>query len=153
MKLIVGLFTVLIAIIIAVAISQGYFNANPFAPKATVAIGKQTYKTTIATSDKDKQIGLSGKTTLSQDEGMLFSFEKPDYYAFWMKEMKFPIDIIFIKDSKIVTIFPSVPVPTSKDENPPVYKPEEPADAVLEINAGLSQKNNFKKGDVDTIKK
>lgn len=151
MKLIVGLFTVLIAIIIAVAISQGYLN--PFGKNATVTIGKQTFKTTIATSDKDKQIGLSNKTTLPQDGGMLFTFTKPDYYAFWMKEMKFPIDIIFIKDSKIVTIFPNVPVPASADENPPIYKPEEPADTVLEINAGLSQKNNFQKGDAVTIKK
>lgn len=151
MKLIVGLFTVLIAIIIAVAISQGYLN--PFGQNATVTIGKQTFKAEIAKSDKDKQTGLSNKTSLPQDQGMLFPFAKPDYYSFWMKEMKFPIDIIYIKENKIVTIFSNVPVPASKDENPAIYKPEEPADTVFEINAGLSQKNNFQKGDAVTIKK
>lgn len=153
MKLIVGLFTVLIATIIAIAISQGYFKGGPFAQNATVTIGKQNFKAALATSSKDKQVGLSGKTSLPQDEGMLFTFDKPDFYAFWMKEMKFPIDIIFIKENKIVTIHPNVQPPASKEENPPIYKPEEPADTVLEINAGLSQKNNFKKGDQVTIKK
>lgn len=154
MRLIIGLFTVLIAIIIAIALSQGYFKDRPlpFMQTTTAAINTHTFKITKATSDKDRQVGLSGRTSLASDAGMLFVFDKPDYYAFWMKEMKFPIDIIYIKDNRIVTIYRNVQPPKSKEENPPVFKPEEPADAVLEINAGLSQKYNFKKGDEVKIK-
>jgi uncharacterized membrane protein (UPF0127 family) len=69
-----------------------------------------------------------------------------------MKNMKFPIDIIFIRDNKIVTIHQNVPAPKSPADNLPLYQPSEPADAVLEITAGLSQKNGFTKGDTITFK-
>lgn len=154
MRLIIGLFTVLVAIIIAIALSQGYFKDHPlpFTPTTTATINTRTFKITKATSDKDRQVGLSGRTSLASDAGMLFVFDKPDFYAFWMKEMKFPIDIIYIRDNRIVTIYRNVVPPKSKEENPPVFRPEEPANAVLEISAGLSEKYKFKKGDQVTIK-
>ena len=78
---------------------------------------------------------------------MVFPFNKADYYSFWMKDMKFPIDIIYLKDKKIVTIFENV-LPQSSDQNPEILNPEEPSDTVLEINAGLARKYNLKKGDI-----
>ena len=45
--------------------------------------------------------GLSERQSLAEDKGMLFLFEKPDHYAFWMKGMEFPLDIIFINGDKI----------------------------------------------------
>ena len=81
---------------------------------------------------------------------MLFPFEKADYYSFWMKNMKFPIDIIYINKNHIVTIHQNIKPPKTKEESLPIYKPEDPSDTVLEINAGLSEKYKFKKG--DTVK-
>ena len=78
---------------------------------------------------------------------MLFPFEKPGYYSFWMKNMKFPIDIIFIKSGKIVTIHKDVMPPKNLTDALPIYNPKEPADTVLEINAGLSEDYKFKEGD------
>ena len=65
--------------------------------------------------------------------------------------MKLPIDIIYINNDQIVTIQSNV-LPPKEEESPIVYIPTEPSDKVLEINAGLSEKYGFKKGDVVKIK-
>ena len=91
-------------------------------------------------------MGLSERSSLAQDQGMLFVFENPGYHNFWMKNMKFPIDIIFIKDDKIVNIVENATPPISENTNPPILKPDGPINKVLEINAGLSGKYNIKKG-------
>lgn len=114
----------------------------------TATINNHAFNLEIAKTQVEKEIGLSTKKILSQNAGMLFLFDKPAYYRFWMKNMKFPIDIIFIRNGRIVTIHKNVKPPTNPNENPPIYNSSEPADIVLEINAGLSEKYNFKEGDV-----
>ena len=84
---------------------------------------------------------------MDEKNGMYFIFDKPDYHSFWMKDMRFPIDIIFINDGKIVTIYKNVPIPTSETQLPPIYRPTNPVDHVLEINAGLADKYSFQVGD------
>jgi uncharacterized membrane protein (UPF0127 family) len=118
-------------------------------PKAVV--NNYSFHLEIAKTQKEKEIGLSKYNNIANDFGMLFPFEKADYYAFWMKDMKFPIDIIFIRNNKIVTIFKNVPAPKSNNQSPPIYKPSELSDTVLEINAGLSEKYNFQKNQVVKI--
>lgn len=118
---------------------------------STVTISNHQFKVTIAKTPQDKQTGLSDKKTLPQDYGMLFPFDTADYFPFWMKNMQFPIDIIYINNNKIVTIFQNVQPPKSKEESLPILKPTEPANNVLEINAGLSQKYNFQTGNQVTI--
>lgn len=150
MKLIIGLFILLLIIIGGVYYTQnGFTFPLSFQKTVVVTIKDHQFKPTIAKSDKEKEIGLSTKTSIDDNSGMLFIFDKSDYYAFWMKNMKFPVDIIFINKNRIATIHSNVKVPASdtKDENIPIYKPEEPADKVLEIKAGLSDKYSLKKGD------
>jgi len=112
----------------------------------TATISNHTFKLEIAKTQQQKEIGLSKKKALEKNAGMLFRFEKTDYYPFWMKNMQFPIDIIFIKNSRIVTIHKDVKPPKGLNENLSIYNSSEPADTVLEINAGLSEKYNFKEG-------
>lgn len=132
-----------------VAFSQSYFKNNPlpFINTPTATINKHTFNLLLAKTPQEKEIGLSNKQSLPENYGMLFPFEKADYYSFWMKGMKFPIDIIYIKKGHIVTIYQGLLPPKSKEENLPTYAPKEPADTVLEINAGLSKKYGFKKND------
>ena len=92
-------------------------------------------------------MGLSETESLPEDNAMFFSFDKPDYYSFWMKNMNFPIDIIFIKDSTIVTIYENVKPPQDPNGNTPIYQPKELSNGVLEINSGLSSKYGFAQGD------
>lgn len=77
---------------------------------------------------------------------MLFLYGKPDSYHFWMKGMAFPLDIVFIRDSTIVSIARNVPPPNG-DGDLPRYASDEPADKVLEINAGLCDKYGIQEGD------
>jgi len=150
MKMILALFALLLAIVGGIAFVQ----TNPknisfpfFTKTATATIANHTFTLLLAKSAQEKEIGLSEKTSLPQDTGMLFSFGQSDYYSFWMKNMKIPIDMIYINKNKIVTIYENLQPPKSKDESLPILKPSEPSDTVLEINAGLAQKYGFKKGD------
>jgi len=155
MKLILGLIIFLLVVVVASRYSSTYFQDGvlPFMHTSTASINNQTFKLYMATSDKDRMVGLSGRSSMPVDFGMLFTFEKADYYPFWMKDMKFPLDIVFINGQKIVTIYQNVQPPSLSSDTLPILKPDEPADKVLEINAGLSQKYNFKKGDQVQIKK
>lgn len=135
-----------------------FFRFNPFSSTQTknqnhtVSIDNHVFAVTIAQTDDEKHIGLSKRTSLPDNEGMLFPFQKPDYYQFWMKNMQFPLDIIYIHNNKIVTIVNDLPAPKgTANNNPPRFVPVEPAETVLEINAGLSKKYNFKVGDSVTI--
>ncbi|SRR5581483_2072325 len=110
----------------------------------TIKIDGHTFSLILAKDEKDKQIGLSKYSKIDQDKGMLFIFDKADFYPFWMKDMKFPIDIIFINGNKIVTIYAEVP---TSNGNLILYTPTEPADRVLEVKAQTSTKYNFKVGD------
>ncbi|OGH09594.1 MAG: hypothetical protein A2152_03825 [Candidatus Levybacteria bacterium RBG_16_35_6] len=124
---------------------------NIIPPEKPIAVIKnQKIELFIARSQKDKEIGLSSYKNLPNNQGMLFPFGKPGYYSFWMKNMKFPIDIIYLNNNKVVTIYENVKVPTASEGSPPIYNPTAPSDTVLEINAGLSKKYNLKTGDTIT---
>lgn len=112
-----------------------------------VAIGEQTYQVEVARTQEEKETGLSSKESLNDNQGMLFVFEKPGFYSFWMKKMNFPIDIIYIKDDKIVTIYKNVQPPENENQSLSILQPTEAADKVLEIKAGLAEKYNYKKND------
>lgn len=114
--------------------------------KPSVSINNRIFNVKIAKTNEERAKGLSIYDKLPVNEGMLFTFTKADYYTFWMKDMKFPIDIIYIKDDKIVYIFQNVLAPSSEFDRLPIYKPTKKANYVLEINAGLSKKYNFKVG-------
>src|SRR3989338_9896472 len=130
-------------------IGLGVWQSSTKSP--TAKINNHEFKLQIAKTAREKEIGLSKYENLSKDIGMLFPFEKADYYSFWMKQMKFPIDIIYIKDGKIITIYKNVSPPKKATEGLLIYKPKIPSSMVLEINAGLSSKYNLKEGDKISI--
>jgi uncharacterized membrane protein (UPF0127 family) len=135
--------------IIILLLSVRYVSTKPGGPR--VNIGGHEFSLEIAKAGKEQEIGLSKYKDIPQNFGMLFPFGKVGYYSFWMKDMKFAIDIIFIKDNKIVTIFKDVPAPKSFSDPLPIYRSSSPADTVLEITGGLSQKYNFQNGQVLSI--
>lgn len=142
------LFIALIVILVTSYIFLNYQNKkNPLA-----TINNHTFNLEIVTSQKDQETGLSKYSNISNDFGMLFPFEKEGNYSFWMKDMKFPIDIIFIRKNKIIKIFNNVPYPKSDNGELPIYSPGGLSDMVLEINAGLSERYKFKNGDWVDIK-
>ena len=105
-------------------------------------------RATVASDSKERQRGLSGKDSLPLDEGMLFVFEESGVYPFWMKDMKFSIDIIWIDEEKrIVQIVDSALPQSGRDDSElTIYRPGASAKYVLEINAGLSRLHNLQVG-------
>jgi uncharacterized membrane protein (UPF0127 family) len=150
MNKIIVIFGIIFAIFVGVVFFQfsGQLGAKSptVTPGTSVTIDKQTFKTTVVKTQQDQEIGLSKYTSLPQDQGMLFVFNEETYPSFWMKDMKFAIDIIFINNDKIVSIAENVQPPKNKEETLPIYQPEGPVDSVLEINAGLAKKYSIKKG-------
>lgn len=147
------IFGIILAIFVGVVFFQ--FSSKSSKNKITgssVTINNHTFKIETAKTPKELQDGLSGRESLPQDQGMLFIFEKSDYYNFWMKNMKFPLDIVFIKDDKIVSIVKNATPPKSSSDNPEILKPDGVINRVLEINAGLSDKYKFEKGDKVEVK-
>lgn len=112
---------------------------------ADVTVNGRTFVVEVATTARKKEVGLGGRDALAADRGMYFPFPSAEYWVFWMKDMRFPIDIIWIRDGKVVDIDADVPVPAGK--NLETYSPAEPADAVLELNAGTSAGIGLKAGD------
>jgi len=150
MKKILLVIAILLIVIGAIRFTQGYLKGKePFLFKKTpiVTINDHNFKVAVAASQKEQEIGLSETKSLQQDQGMIFLFQKPDYYSFWMRNMKFPIDIIYISNDTVVTIKNDVQTPKNNNDNLTIYTPTKPSDKVLEIQAGLSEKYNFKNGD------
>ncbi len=94
----------------------------------------------------DLERGLMYRTGLGQDKGMLFEFARDDIYKFWMKNMHFNLDILWITvDGRIVFIGQNIPACTS--DPCPVYGPGRKARYVLEINSGYATSHHWKVGD------
>ena len=110
-----------------------------------VKIAGQTIKVDLALTPKTQEQGLSGRTELKENEGMLFVFNKPSQYSFWMKDMNFPIDIIWLgEDLRIVYIEKEA----KPESYPNAFTPDQKAKFVLEVMSGFSEKNNLKEGDI-----
>jgi len=90
--------------------------------------------------------GLSGVEKLDDDEGMLFVFPVEGKFSFWMKEMKFDLDFVWIKGDKVVGITEGVKAP-KQGEIAVMVEPEEGVNMVLEVNSGWVKRNEIKVGD------
>ena len=114
----------------------------------TVQIKDATVNVQVAETSSDRMNGLSGIKTIAPNEGMLFLFPEPGRYQFWMKDMNFAIDIIWIRDNKIVDLSESVPTEPGKiDVELKLYEPRVDADSVLEVGSGWCAQNNIALGD------
>ncbi len=98
----------------------------------------------LSQTPKQWEKGLSGRTDLGELDGMIFVFPRYHVPIFWMKDMQFPIDIIWIAGDKIVDITPSAPVETS--DKLPTYSPRVPIDKVLETRADWAKEHKVEVG-------
>ena len=110
-----------------VACSQQYRNDG------IVKFNKNIIRVEIVKTAKEMEKGLGGRTCIGANQGMLFIFDQSDFYPFWMKDMKFPIDIVWLDSEKKVVYIKSDISPTSY---PQTFVGTEPARFVLELQAG-----------------
>ena len=137
----------------------GYFtNGRSFIPHNNQAIKQVTIDNIvipveIADTPALEAKGLSGRSSLDANSGMLFTVDpKNNEPIFWMKNMLIHLDIIWIKDNRIIKIDANIPAPVSgtTDKDLTLYKSPGPVDYVLEVNAGFTFSNNIKVGDTVT---
>lgn len=118
-------------------------NASSFPGRLNVKFGEVLVNAQLAQSTLEKEKGLSGREGLGENEGLLFIFDQPGFQPFWMKEMKFAIDIIWIgTDRKVVDITENI----SPQTYPQTFTSKVPAQYVLEVTAGWSKTNQIKEG-------
>ncbi len=127
---------IIAGIILAVALLFVLLFARAsMAPKrGTTVVDLSSYRLEFADTTESRRQGLSGRDTLEPFDGMLFVFGSRGLYPFWMKEMKFPIDIIWL-DGGIVVDIASLQSP-SEGKSPATHIPAHMADKVLELQAG-----------------
>lgn len=143
-----------IVFVVAVAAAGFYFfgSAPPAAKKAAVRIGNREFAAEVADTPLRRAKGLSGRAMLPENEGMLFVFEREGSHGFWMKDMRFPIDIVWIRGDRIVGFAEGVaPQPERSVFNLDIHYPPEPVDKVLEVAAGAVGRCGFRVGDLVTV--
>lgn len=90
----------------------------------------------VASTSEEQAKGLGQRLSLPDNQGMLFPFMYPGDYGFWMKDMHFPLDMVWISsDKKVVSITPNI----SPDTYPTVFYPPLAISYVLELNAGAAK--------------
>jgi uncharacterized protein len=137
----------LVLFIIIILIAGLYYLNNPLGPKAV--INGQIVYLEIAASPEEKQRGLSYRDKLAFDHGMLFIYDHKERFGFWMNEMRFPLDFIWIDGNTVVDLSKNVLIQTNGKTT--TLQPIVSVDRILEVNAGYIQKNNIKIGDKITF--
>ena len=115
-----------------------------------VKIGNVIVKSEVANTPQKQYKGLSGRDSLENGKGMLFVFKDYGKYRFVMRDMKFSIDIIWIRINVVVDISKNLPLPIS-GESLIEYIPKTEINRVLEVPAGFTDKGNIKVGDTFEI--
>jgi len=121
---------------------------NPVLNQRPMKIGDAEVMVEIRETDEEKELGLSYRTSLAEDQGMLFVYTEKVRPSFWMKGMQFDLDMIWIADGKVVEISENIPAPKSAKDKVAIETPTFPIDRVLEVNAGWVQKKGVTVGDI-----
>ncbi|MBD3251431.1 hypothetical protein GF380_03175 [Candidatus Uhrbacteria bacterium] len=106
-------------------------------PTGIVSVEGREIMVEIASDMSSQVLGLSYRESMAEDRGMIFVYDEPRTQRFWMKGMKFPIDILFIQGDRVMQVVSDVPPPNGG--LPKVVTSRAKVDKVLEINAGKAE--------------
>jgi uncharacterized membrane protein (UPF0127 family) len=123
------------------ALTSGLFFPRPV-PYALSFDGAIIHLEIASTAAQQEQ-GLGGRDSLAQDSGMLFVFIHSSRYPFWMKDMRFPLDIIWLDSSFSVV---HVKKHASPESFPELFTPSRDALYALEVNAGVADRLGISDG-------
>lgn len=135
-------------VLILVAVVMSYIVTN-FQPKTDLRLGSSVFNVRLANTEATRQQGLSGVEKLGAMDGLLLVYQGEDYWGIWMKDMKIPLDIIWLNNEKKVIYIVTDALPilgTSK-----TFTPANPARYVLEVPLGTVKKAAIKIGDTATF--
>ncbi len=103
----------------------------------TITTPKGAMTVEVADTKSSRELGLSGRTKMNDNDGLLFIFDHPGRYGFWMKDMLFPLDIIWINQNGVVV---EIERNAQPEDYPKTYINKSDASYVLELNAGIAEK-------------
>lgn len=137
------------AIIMVAAIAWLFFQNYPVNGNKTgkIRIGDSDFEVEIVDTPEKVEKGLGGREMICSNCGMLFVFSESERHPFWMKGMKFGIDVIWIEGDEIVHVEKNVPSDYKK-----IMDPKARSDKVLEIKGGTAERIGIKAGDVVEFK-
>jgi len=136
------------AALLTPAVVQCAFSADVKMP--TAKIGNNLIKLEVAASTEEIERGLMKRTSLPEDQGMVFLFHPAQKVNFWMYHTLIGLDMFFIKNGKIEKIFHDVPpCKSEKQGDCPLYPGGTGLEVseVIEVNAGYAQRHNVKEGE------
>jgi uncharacterized membrane protein (UPF0127 family) len=128
-----GISGLLIFVFVQTRLSIDFDPLQSSLPKRAFTLS-QSWKLEIANTDALRTLGLGERDVLPIGTGMLFLFETPKRRSFWMKGMRFPLDIVFLYRGKIVFIERGI-----QPDDPKIVTPSASIDQVLELNAGEAE--------------
>lgn len=140
-KLLLGVLYTGITAAIVVAV---FLSAHKISAGERISLGGVDVIVAIADTQELQEKGLSGHKPLVLNEGMLFLFSKPTQVGFWMKDMLFPIDIIwFDENRRLVDLWENA----TPESYPQIHEPVTLSKYVLEVPAGFLRDHHIEKGD------
>src|SRR3990167_4883700 len=116
-----------ILLLLAIVTAGVIYFRNLYSGKTTVTVGTAKISAEVVDEPAELAQGLSGRDSLLSGNGMLFVFPNVDYHAIWMKDMKFPIDIIWLDENKQVVDVVESATPESYTDSQFSFKPIKPA--------------------------
>jgi uncharacterized protein len=151
-QLATALFILLIALCVFFTVNKPPHDDTPviLGKESSISVGTTTIAVEIVRTDEEKARGLSGREELPAGHGMLFVFTEPDFHSFWMKDMKFAIDIIWLDELLRIT---HIEKNVQPDSYPKIFKPLEKSLYALEVTAGFSEQKGLTVGGTLILKK
>lgn len=151
------LLVFLMTVATSLVVSRMVVQSSPQSSQQDVSIIKeqqlQVGKTKLWVEVKDtveeRSSGLSGRAPLADDEGMVFIFEAIGQPGFWMKDMRFNLDVLWIRQGQVVDISYNVPAPSPGTSNQDIatMRSTVPIDTALEVRAGWVEQHGVTIGD------
>jgi len=112
--------------------------------ETTLSFGQYSFSADISDTEALRDQGLSDRSSVASDEAMLFVFDTPDYYSFWMKDMLVPLDMVWLDANKKVVYIAANVAP---DTYPEAFTPSTKALYVIEFQAGTAARIGLSDGD------
>ncbi len=126
--------------------------ARTLSPTKKIVLGNTVLSVQVAATPNEQQQGLSGIENIQANEGMVFTYSPPSRPTFWMKDMLFPIDIIWIRDGNVIGISKDVQPADTRQVDTTLAQYPSPGNvtAVLEVQAGWTTTHAIHPGSVVT---
>lgn len=113
-------------------------SCTPTASKSTIRVADRTIPVDLAYTQATRTKGLSGRPCLAEGTGLVIGWDAPTFTKIWMPDMNFAIDVLFVRDGKVIMVYADAQ-PCATKADCPTFGPDIPVDYVLEVPAGSAK--------------